>query len=266
MKKPDQEDIKLWVNLAQEEIAESIELEKDGFYEKEKIPRQSVLYGFSSDYASLARALFLNGSPIEEVRANYITAARYIIKSFKMAFDKTDPDYLGKASENAALMETVVIEGFNYSLIGGDFETGRELAHWYYDRPNGKTMEPDVNRYAHALKHALLGEKEEGKALLSLTLEEYQARPTKDPADINYFTMSLALHSILNNDEKHFNEGLELQLKLYETIARGEIRDTDEAYICENAVALANLGIGFDMEVTVKHDLMPEALLLVLPS
>ena len=262
MKKPAQEDIEFWIQLAQNDIARRFKLQEEGFHKKNNISRQAVLYGFSSDYASLARALFLNGSLIEEVRTNYITAAQFIIKAMKIAFDKDDPDYLGEKSDWAAIMETTVIEGFNYSLIGGDFETGRELARWFFDPLDNEPMEPDVNRYAHALKHALLGEKEEGKALLSLTLEEYQARPTKDPADINYFTMSLALHSILNNDEKHFNEGLELQLKLYETIARGEIRDTDEAYICENAVALANLGIGFDMTVTVKHDLMPEGLLL----
>ena len=262
MKKPDQEDINFWVKLAQRNLKKRYKLQNEGFHEREGIPKQSVLGGFASNYAFLARALFLSGSPIEEVRTNYITAAQYIIKAMKIAFDKDDPDYLGEKSDWAAIMETTVIEGFNYSLIGGDFETGRELSRWFFDPLDNEPMEPDVNRYAHALKHALLGEKEEGKTLLSLTLEEYQARPTKDPADINYFTMSLALYGILNNDEKHFNEGLELQLKLYETIAKGEIRDTDEAYICENAVALANLGIGFDMTVSVKHDLMPEGLLL----
>ena len=262
IKQPSKDDIEFWLNLSKELIEEDKKRKEDGFYKKNNVSIQSVLHGSSSEHAFLARALFLNGSPIEEVRTNYITAARYIIKAMKIAFDKDDPDYLGEKSDWAAIMETTVIEGFNYSLIGGDFETGRELSRWFFDPLDNEPMEPDVNRYAHALKHALLGEKEEGKTLLSLTLEEYQASPTKDPADINYFTMSLALYGILNNDEKHFNEGLELQLKLYETIAKGEIRDTDEAYICENAVALANLGIGFDMTVAVKHDLMPEGLLL----
>lgn len=75
--------------------------------------------------------------------------------------------------------------------------------------------------------------------------------------------MSMALYGILNNEEAVFNEGLQLHLDFYKTVAKGEIRDSEEAYICENAIALANLAIGFEMKVTVEDEHLPKGLLLI---
>ncbi|MFW5443416.1 MAG: hypothetical protein ACKE51_03795, partial [Methylococcaceae bacterium] len=74
--------------------------------------------------------------------------------------------------------------------------------------------------------------------------------------------LSLALYGILDKDPALFNEGLALQLQYYQVNAQGESKDTSEEFVCDHAVALANLAIGYKMDVTVEHDTLPKGLLL----
>ncbi len=286
---PEQGQIDHWINDSREGLEETEQALKDGLYEKENIPLQSVYTGNSLEYASLARAKFLNGDPIGEVRAEFARAARCMLKSFTMAYDPNDPDYLGDKWPPpnpqytgkpgsvveakwedpgygevswADVCETWFIDGINYALMAADFALARELASWFQDSPDGYKMDVDVNRYAHALKHAVLAERDLALDFLLGQLRDYEARPPRTPGDRNYHTLITALHGIVTRDEKRFNEGLLMQIEFYAREGVGEYRNTDEEFICDNAVALANLGLHCGLAVTVGHGLLPKGLLI----
>ena len=197
MKRPTQEDIDSFLKGAQYQIDRTKRLEEEGFHKKNDVPLQSVYTSLASDHASLARAKFLNGEPIASVRQEFATAARYIIKSFTMAYDPDDPEYVGdnipkdtfsygyKQFSGVDVMETRAIEGFNWALMAANIELGRELAGWYQDSKDGHKMDPDVNRYTYAWKYALLEDPEKGAALLQQTIDEYTAKPTKNGTRLN---------------------------------------------------------------------------------
>ncbi len=128
--------------------------------------------GLINDYVELARVQFLNGDAPEIYRANLSKATRHIIKSFKMAYDKNDPDYIGDKNETDfsgfgygcvdwfSVGEGVFIEGFHCALMASDFNQARELARLLRDRPDGRKLDKEINRYARALKCVALGEKD----------------------------------------------------------------------------------------------------------
>jgi len=91
------------------------------------------------------------------VHAEFTNAARCTLKSFTMAYDDSDSDYQGEKADLSCNSETIMIRGLNYALMAADFELAEALAGWFRNRPNGLRMDIEVNRYVHALKHALLG-------------------------------------------------------------------------------------------------------------
>ncbi len=290
MNQPEQQQIDHWIKVALDGLAQTEEDFKSGFYEKEGISIQSVHAGTALYHATLARAKFLNGDPIDEVREEFARAARYVLKSFTMAYDESDPDYVGdrwparnphytghKNSPVAAkflspeygqvdwssVSETTFIRGMNYCLMAADFSLAEQLATWFQDSPDGSPMDIEVNRYAHALKHAILGGRTRAWLLLKEQREAYEARPSKrDDYRKNYYTLSTALFGIMDKNEVLFNEGLAMQLAFYQDMAQGEYKNTPMEFICDNAVALANLGIHHGLKVTVEHDTLPKGLLI----
>ena len=147
--------------------------------------------------------------------------------------------------------------------MAGDFDFAAELAGWFRNRPDGKLMDIEVNRYAHALKNALLDDFESARQLLNAQVDAYLAKPSKRrDYRMNYFTLSTALSGIVDKDATRLNEGLKKQLDFYESYAQGEVKNTDEEFICDYAVALANVGIHHGLKVTVEHDTLPSGLLI----
>ncbi len=270
---PEQHQIDHWLKVA-EEFVEDIEKERySDYYEKEDLPRQAFYTGLGSAYADLARAQFLNGEPPEIFRENFSKGAGYILKNFKMAYDETDPDYVGDKPPTDhsgfgygcvswfKVGETKFIEGVHYAFMAGDFNTARELAKLFRNRPDGRMLDIEVNRYAHALKHALLNDIELAKAELTPTIESL-IKTSKDPFKLKHILLSISLYGILDNDEAAFNKGLELYLDFDQKYAQGEEKDTDYEFVCDEAVALANLGIHFNLNVTVEFYRLPKGLLL----
>ncbi|VAX00304.1 hypothetical protein MNBD_GAMMA20-1708, partial [hydrothermal vent metagenome] len=51
-------------------------------------------------------------------------------------------------------------------------------------------------------------------------------------------------------------------LSFYESYAQGEGKDTDYEFICSEAVALANLGLHFKLNVTAEHYTLPKGMLI----
>jgi hypothetical protein len=262
MNQPDQEQIDHWLAVSMEGIDEKWRLYQSGFYEQENLPVQGMYGTLSLLHASLARAKFLNGDPLEEVRAEFATAARHVMKSFTMAYDESDPDYQGEAADLSEVSETIAIGGFNYALMAADFELAAAIGRSYRNRPDGYMLGIDTNRYTNALAFTLQERLKEAKKLLDAQFADYAKRPPKSPADRNYYTLINALYGILERNEQRFNEGLQAQLESYEEDARGELKNTDEEFICDYAVALANLGIHHGLKVTVEHDTLPRGLLI----
>ncbi len=290
MNQPEQQQIDHWLNNSQYQIDRVWRLNREGFHEKNDVTLQTVYVSVALDHATLARAKFLNGDPIDEVREEFARAAKCVLKSFTMAYDESDPDYVGdrwparnphytghKGSPVAAkflspeygqvdwssVAEIEFIEGINYALMAADFSLAEQLATWFQDSPDGSPMDIEVNRYAHALKHAILGGRTRAWLLLKEQREAYEARPSKrDDYRKNYYTLSTALFGIMDKNEALFNEGLAMQLAFYQDMAQGEYKNTPMEFICDNAVALANLGIHHGLKVTVEHDTLPKGLLI----
>ncbi len=286
---PEQQQIDHWIDVSIDGINRKWKLFNSGFYEQENLPVQGMHNTLALSHASLARAKFLNGDPIEEVRKEFSKAAQCIIKSFIMAYDINDPDYVGdkwppknpnytgqKDSNITAqwldpgygqvswadVCETYAIEGMNYALISSDFDLAYNLASLFQNSLDGHTMDVEVNRYAHSLANVLKKHNEGAISLLNAQMGEYKKKPPKSGYRLNYYTLCLALIGILEVDEQRFNQGLLEHLKFYQHDAQGALKNTDEEFICDDAIALANLGIKFGLKITVEHDTLPKGLLI----
>jgi hypothetical protein len=262
MNVPEQIQIDHWLNVANRHILKGDENYRNGFYIRENIPIQSHFVGAADDHASLARAKFLNGDPLEEVHAEFANATRHVIKSFAMAYDESDPDYQGDAAELSWVSEGIGIEGMNWALMSADFKLAAEMAGHYRTRPDGDMLSLRSNRYANALALTIRDKRQPALELLVAQFEDYKKKPPKSPADRNYYSLILALYGIVAGEREKFLEGLELQLKSYRGYAHGEGKDTDEEFICDHAVALAILGIHHGLEVTVEYEMLPKGLLI----
>ena len=273
---PDQEQINHWLAVAREGIQTTWDAYRNGYYKKKNIPIQSVYTGVAHDHASLARAKFLNGDPLNEVRAEFANAARHVLKSFTMAYDPTDPDYVGNRPpppeflgaaygyvDWSAVSEVTFIEGVGYALMAADFDLARTLAQWLRDPGDGNLADIEINRYAHALASTLRDDIDGAKRLMTLQALGYEKKPVKGSGyRANYFTVSTALTGVLDDNEELFNQGLLAQLNFYQPYTRGEEKNTTREFICDFAVALANLGLHRGLKVTVEYDTLPKRLLI----
>jgi len=262
MNQPAQNQIDHWIATSREGLAQTDEDFRTGFYVKEQIPIQSVHCGTASMYASLARAKFLNGDPIEEVRAEFANAARQMMKCFTMAYDPSDPDYLGEAAVLEWVSETSGIEGMNWALMSADFKLAAEMAGHYRTRPDGDMLGLDANRYANALALTIRDKGQPALALILAQFEHYEKKPPKSAADRHYYSLILALFGILAKEKAKYHEGLELQLKSHWPYAHGEGKDTDEEFICDHAVALAILAQHRNRWPGVQDAMLPGGLML----
>lgn len=260
--KPDQDQVDHWKTEYQNGVDRRFHLMEKGFHIENDIPFQDVYDGFAMDYSGLGRARFLNGDPIEEVRDTFRLAAQSSLRAFTIVYDPSDPLYNADNTKFSSVSERQFVEGVYYALMAADFDLAAELARWFQGRPNGKKMDPEVNDFAFALKHTLLGDSEKALALLRPRLDNYLKKPPKGGYKRNYYTLTTALVGILEKDEALFNEGLALQLHFHLGDARGEYKNMPQGYICDDAVALANLGIHHGLNVTVTDYRLPAGLLI----
>lgn len=263
---PDQDQIDYWLNGPRERIEDDWAHFLGGFYEREGIPIQAFYTGLGSEYAALGRAKHLNGEPIDEVRECFTEAARHVLKSFRMAYDPSDPDYLGDQANYANVTELDFFDGAYWALMAADRALAAELAGWFRDPPDGDIEPSEVNGYAHALAMLMRRETQQARERLRVLTDLFARKPVKGGGwRLNFHSLFVALHGIGEGDVARFNEGLKQQLAFYDReFAHGEDQNTPKEYICDEAVALANLGIGYGLSVTIQHDLLPPGLLVPL--
>ena len=79
----------------------------------------------------------------------------------------------------------------------------------------------------------------------------------------NYQAMRICLYGILDEDALAYNRGLELVCEVHrKDIRADDLYGTDEEYISDEAVALANLGIYYGLALTLEHEYLPETMLM----
>ncbi len=278
---PDREDAEWWIQHSLETIAKRQKRIEAG-------ERDQAFYTtMYLSYMRLGRARYLHGlwfqslstrAAVKEARAAFQKAAECIEMSFCMAYDPTLPEYLGDKSDWCRVDEVYAISGFNAAFMASDFALARRFAPWPRPPPDGVRMDANVCNYVDALQAYLLNDSAEATRLLraNLTLfEQHKARLHDGDEDAqedqeeggvtNYHTLSTALLGIVEKNERRFNGGLAAHLELY---ARDDIGPhsenygTDEEFICDQAIALANLGLWAGLKLHTKHRLMPNDVLI----
>ena len=239
------------------------------------------------DYMCLGRSRYLHGlwfqsrstrEAVKEARAAFQKAAECIEMSFRMAYDPVLPEYLGDQSDGCRVDEVTGISGFNAAFMAGDFALARRFAPWPRPPPDGVRMDADVCNYVDALQAYLLNDPSAATRLLRANFklfDQHKARLQDGDEDAqedqeeggvtNYHTMSTALLGIVEKNERRFNTGLAAHLELYERDDIGphsENHGTDEEFICDQAIALANLGLWAGLKLRTQHRLMPVDLLI----
>lgn len=226
MKHCPKQDAQGWIDLAHKQIERIRGRIISG--ETPQAKWQGASTSYAGWYADLGRARLLHGDPIAEVRAAFQEAARHIMKSFKMAYDEKDPDYLGDKTNYARVSETYAIEGMNYALMSSDFALAKQVAFWVRQPGDGVPMDEEVNDFTFALKHYLEKEKTLAFQLVRRTVRKYQNKTPAEAYQLNYLILSTTLLGILEHNEGRFNEGLKALLTEYKDDAEGENEGTSE--------------------------------------
>ncbi len=265
---PDREDVEWWIEHGLKEIAKEQKNVDAG--ERD----QAIYTSMYLDYMDLGRARYLHGvwfqslstrAAVKEARATFQKAAGCIEMSFRMAYDPTLPEYLGDKADWSCVMELDAIEGFNAAFMSTDFALARRFAPWPRRSPDDDPMDIEVCNYVDALQACLLNDSGTAAALLRGNLDKFKQRPSSKGFRLNYHTLSMALLGIVEKNETRFNGGLAAQLEFYERFEIGlnsENDGTSQEFICDDAVALANLGLWAGLKLQTKHRLMPVDLLI----
>lgn len=262
---PGREDLEWWIASGLADV------EKRGGEIAAGQATQETYTGLYLDYMTLGRAYYLNGTwflhrnTVKEARASFQKAAECIEMSFRMAYDPTLPEYLGDHADWARVMETDALDGFTAAFMASDFALARRFAPWPRRSPGNIPMDEEVCSYANALQAYLLNDAGTATQLLRRNLDKFKQRPSSKGVPLNYHTLSMALLGIVEKNETRFNGGLAAQLEFYERFETGvnsKNEDTAEEWICDQAVALANLGLWAGLKLQAQHRLLPTALLI----
>ncbi len=285
---PEQQQIDDWLKSCQWRIDTLWEGYHEGDSKKENEPESLTYINFARYYAELARVQCLNGEPCKVFRESFSKAAGHILKCFKTAYDKTDPEYVGDKEPDPTgwrstaygcvcwqhVADRVFIEGIHYALMGANFEITRELAKWFRKLGENGDCGKIVYSYAHALKFAVMGLKNDGKELAQQSLNEQEvAHSVTIPFDEP--SRSRALYAILDNDVALFHSDDErwrllcdydarylMKLSPNFTGKKEELTTVSSFFAKDHAVALANLAIYYDMKVKIDHFNLPKDLIL----
>ena len=265
---PDRGEVDWWIEHSLETIAKRQKKIDAG-------ERDQAFYAtMYLSYMTLGRARYLHGiwfqsqstrAAVKEARAAFQKAAECIEMSFRMAYDPTLPEYVGNQADWGRVTETRAIDGFNAVLMSTDFALARRYAPWPRRSPDNAPMDEEVCNYVDALQACLLNDPVTATQLLNRNLAKFKQRPSSKGWRLNYHTLSMTLLGIVEKNTVRFNGGLAAQLEFYERFETGvnsENEDTSQELICDDAVALANLGLWAGLKLNTKHWLLPTDLLI----
>ncbi|TWU63810.1 hypothetical protein AYI74_17085 [Shewanella algae] len=248
-----------------DDIARIKALDDAGHYKNKKL--EKYYWGRGFDQASLAMSYALN-QKFDEAKAAFKKAAEYQLRPLKMAFDPTDPEFIG---ENVVMGNEAidVASCFNCAMAAGELAIAKEACLLYPEGHFPGNPKPDTaDDLVHALKAWFNGDHDKASAHCQKRLDEYTAKPSKKITfRSNYFTLHLALWGIIHKDALSFEDGIKRNLAIWHHGARyGEESGTTRGHYAEFAVALTNLGIHAGMEQPVVDPFIPQGLVWVKPN
>ena len=265
---PDRGEVDWWIQFSLESIAKRQKKIDAG-------ERDQAFYTtMYLSYMTLGRARYLHGiwfqslstrAAVKEARTAFQKAAECMETNFRMAYDPAVPEYMGDQAEWWCVSETIAISGFNAAFMASDFALARRFAPWPRRSPDDDPMDIEVCNYVDAQQAYLLNDPAMATQLLHRNLDKFKKRPSSKGFRLNYHTLSMALLGIVEKNDVRFNGGLAAQLEFYERFETGvnsENEDTSQELICDDAVALANLGLWAGLKLHTKHRLMPTDLLI----
>ncbi len=264
---PERQEVEGWIKFSLENLArQQKRMEAD--------KRDQPLYArMAVNHMTLGRSCYLHGiwfqsrstrDAVKEARAAFQNAAGCIEMSFRMAYDPTLPEYLGGKADWSCVMELDAIEGFTAALMASDFALARRFAPWPRRAPDNDPMDEEVCNYVDALQACLLNDPGTAAQLCRRNIDKITRKKSgQRDFRMNYHTLSTTLLGIVEKNTVRFNGGLAAQLEFYEPEAvHGEEEETSQEFICDHAVALANLGLWAGLKLQIKHRLMPTDLLI----
>ncbi|MBI3775477.1 MAG: immunity 49 family protein [Gammaproteobacteria bacterium] len=264
---PDREDVEWWIEISLKHIAKEQKNIEAG--ERD----QAIYTSMYLNYMDLGRSRYMHGiwflhlprEAVKDARAAFQKAAECIEMSFRMAYDPALPEYLGNQADWSCVMETDGIEGFYAAFMASDFALARRFAPWPRRSPDNAPMGEEACNYVDALQAYLRNDLTTATQLLNRNLDKFKKRPSSKGFRLNYHTLSMTLLGIVEKNAVRFNGGLAAQLEFYERFETGvnsENEDTSQEFICDDAVALANLGLWAGLKLQTQHRLMPTDLLI----
>ncbi len=216
-------------------------------------------------HMELGRALYLKGDPVKEVRNEFIQAASQIEAMFREISAAPNQPV---STLNQLAAEVHALEGLVATLMANDLDAARRLSTTIQGAPeHSEAGDPPLDErgnFMRTLMHYLDGRTLDTQESLRLSSRAYRNRRLSGmDARTYYFTLHTSLHGIVERNANLFNTGLAAHLEFYEWMLRNNGSEIDQPvnFICDTALALANLGLAARLKVWTRHMLLPTALL-----
>lgn len=233
--------------------------------------KQSAYGNLAQSFAKKGRLLYLHDVNPTEIHQAYQEAANMMEKNFIMAYDQSSPDYIGDTDSihwgwvdyNAAIDMIV------WSLMGGDFDQTKRVAKWMddptakdtYDEEYEELMQ-DAGWLVETLREVIINQDENRNESVLELASNIRNQFRKIPDNRHYYAMGQVIIGIINRDELLIAQGLNLQLHYYTQYIERQKNKDDTCYLCEDAVAFANLALHNDLVVRVQSLYLPSSLLI----
>ncbi len=212
---------------------------------KELDPR--LIMSIGKDYAMFGMICFCYHHNIEEGKINFYKALlcdKWLMEKYVNYSDIIFPERINAYSYPSLF----------YGILSGNMKITRgraELFGKYEDEEEG--VHPYSRLLGFSLKYVILNDMQKADEWLDLLDQEKGTRGMKQVVD----GYGRAMRGLIHLDEKEFNYGLEKMLKTHVSRMKKE-GNTLEQYFAYDSVALAMLAKDRGVNVTVKHDLLPE--------
>lgn len=216
-------------------------------------------------HMGLGRALYLKGDPVKEIRNEFVLAASQIEAMFCEVSAAPNP-VISTFNRHAA--EVHALEGLVASLMANDLDAARRLSTTIQGLPesseDGDSPLDERRHFLRTLMRYLDGQTFDTQESLRQSTRIYRNRRLSEmDARTYYFTLHTMLHGIVERNANLFNTGLAAHLEFYEWMLRNNGSEIDRpvSFICDTALAFANLGLAARLKVWTRHMLLPTTLL-----
>ena len=216
-------------------------------------------------HMELGRTLYLKGDSVKEVRNEFVQAASQLEAMFR-EISATPNQPASTFNPHAA--EVHALEGLVATLMANDLDAARRLSttiQGVLELCEAHDPPTDERRnFLRTLMHYLDGRTVDTQESLRQSTRSYRNhRLSGMDARTYYFTLHTVLHGIVERNANLFNTGLAAHLEFYEWMLRNNGSELDRPvnFICDTALALANLGLAARLKVWTRHMLLPTTLL-----